>query len=121
MNFYQRFIPNRTELLAPLYELLKKDVKFIWTEETDQAFKRAIEILSSDLVLGIFNYSKTTILISDASNIGIGAVLKQKETELDDDKTMVTIGYFSKKLHPYQINYSATEKECLAIIEALQF
>ncbi|KAH9523000.1 hypothetical protein DERF_006553 [Dermatophagoides farinae] len=121
LNFYQRFIPNRTELLAPLYELLKKDVKFIWTEETDQAFKRAIEILSSDLVLGIFNYSKTTILISDASNIGIGAVLKQKETELDDDKTMVTIGYFSKKLHPYQINYSATEKECLAIIEALQF
>lgn len=120
LNFYQRFIPNRTELLAPLYKLLKKNEKFVWSDETDSAFKKAIEILSSRLVLHIFDYTKCTILITDASNIGIGAVLKQKETELDEDNTMVTIGYFSKKLHPYQENYSITEKECLAIIEALQ-
>ena len=121
INFYQRFIPNRTELLSPMYKLLRKNEKFDWSEENEESFKKIIKILASDLVLHLFDYSKTTILITDASNVGIGAVLKQKNTELDDDNSMVTVGYFSRKLLPYQMNYSATEKECLAIIESIKY
>ena len=121
IGFYQRFIPNKTELLTPLYELLKKDQAFNWTALAETAFNKVIEVLSSDLVLHIFDPSKAVILITDASNVGIGAVLKQKDTELDDDQDMVTVGYFSRKLLPYQVNYSATEKECLAIVESIAY
>ena len=33
VNFYHKFIPNAPTLLAPLYQLLKKNQKFIWTKD----------------------------------------------------------------------------------------
>jgi hypothetical protein len=91
VNYYYKFIPNATKLLNPLYKLLSKDNKFLWTEEC--------------------------ILFTDASKIGLGAVLKQKQS----NGKLHPIGYFSKKLLPYQTNYSVSEIECLAIIESINF
>ena len=52
----------------------------------------------------------------DASDVGVGAVL------LQDDKNGVEhpVCYFSKKLNQHQRNYSTIEKECLALMLALQ-
>ena len=56
-------------------------------------------------------------MFTDASKVGIGAVLKQKQSDGEPHP----IGYFSRKLLPYQKNYSVSELECLAIVEAVNY
>ena len=52
-----------------------------------------------------------------ASNVGIGAVLTQK----GPDDLEHPVAFASFKLKPREQNYSVVEKECLAIVWALQF
>ena len=60
------------------------------------------------------DFTRTFILQTDASGIGVGAVLSQGEEE---DRP---IAYFSWKLLPRERAYLTVEKECLAIILAVQ-
>ena len=117
VNYYHRFIPNRASLLNPLYELLRKNATFEWTEKTHVAFEKVKQILSSEPTLRIFDPELETTLYTDASIIGLGAVLKQ--TQLTGEE--LPVGYFSRKLLSYQRNYSTTELECLAILEAIEY
>ncbi|UYV80913.1 hypothetical protein LAZ67_19002159 [Cordylochernes scorpioides] len=52
----------------------------------------------------------------DASSLGVAGVLKQP----DEQGILHPIGYFSRKLHPYEQNYTASEIETLAIINSVQ-
>lgn len=61
------------------------------------------------------DFKKKFILETDASNYAIGAVLSQ---EYEEGKRVV--GYFSKTMTKHQINYSVTEKECLAVVKAMK-
>ena len=117
VNFYHKFIPNAPKILAPLYQLLKKDQPFIWSENCELAFNQIKNLLTSQPVLSIFNPEKECFLYTDASKVGIGAVLKQNQA----DGELHPVGFFSKKLLDYQLNYSVTELECLAIIEAIEY
>ncbi|CAF1143451.1 unnamed protein product [Brachionus calyciflorus] len=56
-----------------------------------------------------------TRLETDASDIGLGAVLSQKR-----DGEWKPIAYWSRQLIKSEQNYSATEKEALAIVEAME-
>ncbi len=60
------------------------------------------------------DFNRVFILQTDASGVGVGAVLSQGENEDH------TIAYFSRKLLPREISYSTVEKECLAIILAVK-
>ena len=51
LNYYRRFIPAFSDLMHPIQKLLKKNVKFEWTEECDKAFKTAKETLMRDPIL----------------------------------------------------------------------
>lgn len=53
----------------------------------------------------------------DASQVGIGGALKQE----GKDSKLHPVAYFSKKLQPYESNYSISELECLAIVETLDY
>lgn len=67
----------------------------------------------SKVRLSFPDYTKKIILETDASDIGLGSVLRQEDRVL---------GYFSKKLHGAEIIYSIVEKEYLAILlSMLQF
>jgi hypothetical protein len=57
-NFVHRFIPNNAEIMKPIYKLLKKDVKFEWSEESKQAFKCIKTAICEALVLISPNYNK---------------------------------------------------------------
>ena len=120
-GFYRKFIPNFSEIAAPLTDLTKKDrpnrVKD-WLSHHEKAFQTLKSCLTSSpiLWLPVFNEGKPFILRSDASDIGIGAVLLQEfkgEGKLPN-------AYTSKKLLPWERNYSVIEKECLAIIWAIE-
>ena len=48
INFYHKFIPSAAKLLFPLYNLLKKDTKFEWNENCQNAFDQIKEYLCSE-------------------------------------------------------------------------
>ncbi|RWS01610.1 Retrotransposable element Tf2 protein type 1-like protein [Dinothrombium tinctorium] len=117
VNYYHKFIPNAPKLLAPLYKLLKKNEQFKWCDNCENSFNLIKDYLISSPILRIYDPNAHCYIFTDASKIGIGAVLKQK----DENGNMHPVAYFSKKLLSYQQNYSITEIECLAIVEAINF
>jgi hypothetical protein len=117
INYYHKFIENAPTKLKPLYDLLKKNQKFDWSLECNNAFEEIKRYLLSKPILSIYDPLKGCFLYTDTSKIGIGAILKQKQ---ENDK-LHPIAYFSKKLLKYQVNYTATELECLALVEAIVF
>lgn len=91
-------------------ELLKAKVKFVWSNECQQAFENIKSLMCSSPVLIAPQFDKTFMLQVDASQVGAGAVLLQ-----EDDQGMVRpVSFFSKKFNSYQLNYSVIEKEALA-------
>jgi hypothetical protein len=96
--------------------LLSKRNKFLWTEKCQEAFDRLKAILKSAPVLTAPNFNQSFKLSVDASDVGVGAVLIQEDSNGIDHP----VCYFSKKLNKHQRNYSTIEKECLALILALQ-
>lgn len=115
-GWYRRFIKNFSSLVFPISETLSTKKKFVWTTEAQAAFENIKEVLSSAPVLSNPNFEKKFYVHCDASDIGIGAVLVQ----LDENNEEKPIAFMSKKLNSAQRNYSVTERECLAAIEAIQ-
>ena len=100
----------------PLTKLLKKDVPFTWTEDQEKAFQTLKHALVNAPVLAFPDYSKPFLLCTDASGIGLGAVLMQS----DDDGKKRVIAYASRLLNSAEKNYSVTHWEALAVVWALK-
>lgn len=115
INYYGKFIPNLATLLNPLYELLKKDMKWSWTKKCDDAFNKVKNILMSADVLVHYNPEYEIRLTTDASPYGIGCVL----SHVLPDGQEKPIAYASRTLSPAERNYSQVEREGLSIIFAL--
>lgn len=115
IGWYRRFIPNFAELVAPLSSLLKKNRRFEWTEECSKSFEAVRNLLVSAPILSCPNFDKPFMVQTDASAYGLGAVLSQKCE--DGDRV---ISYLSRALTRQEQNYSTTERECLAVIWAVE-
>lgn len=61
------------------------------------------------------DFDKEFLLQTDASDVGIGAVLCQRYGDADKP-----VAYFSRKLLPREKNFPTVEKECLAIVSAVR-
>ncbi len=57
-GFYRHFIPNFAAITGPLTNLFRKDVRWKWSEECQEAFGKVKTILSSALVHRILNFQK---------------------------------------------------------------
>ena len=118
VNFVRKFIPNLATIIEPLVALTRKSVanlktlRNIWGPEQDAAFIKVKELLTSAPVLHFPRFHKPFIIHVDASDCGVGAFLAQK----DDDGELAIIAYFSKRFTSSQQHYSATQKECLAVV-----
>ncbi|GFR20273.1 fatty acid synthase [Trichonephila clavata] len=75
-SYYRRFVHNFADIARPLHELLKQDVKFVWKEH-QSAFIRLKSLLTRYPVLGFFKPEAKTLIHTDASGYGIGAILVQ--------------------------------------------
>lgn len=115
VGWYSKFIPNYTKVVAPLIELLSKKNKFDWGERQDAAFIEIKRKMTEAPIIACPDYSRPFFLQTDASNIGLGAVLFQR----DGDKENV-IAYRSRSLKPAEKNYTTTEKECLAVVWGIE-
>ena len=114
-SWYRRFIPNYATLATPLTKLLKKTQSWIWHTEQQSAYEEIKLCLSNAPVLACPDFEIPFVLQTDASNTGLGAVLTQ--TVRDEEHV---ISYASRTLSEAKIKYSTTEKECLAIVWAIQ-
>ena len=117
IGFYRNFIPNFAALASPLTDLTKKGTKtdIEWGEPQQRAFTTLKACMVNPPVLKLPDLGRTFILQTDASNIGIGAVMLQE----GEDRIKHPVAFASRKLLPREKNYSTIERECLAIIWAI--
>ena len=114
-NYYKKFISDYSTLMKPLSELTSPKVKFKWDEKCQNSFENLKQLLVSAPILGYPKDSGTFVLDTDASDVGLGAVLSQ----IQDDREVV-ISYGSRTLTPQEINYCVTRKELLAIVHHIK-
>ncbi|XP_061716630.1 uncharacterized protein K02A2.6-like [Cydia pomonella] len=112
VNFYAKFCANMSDILKPMYSLLKKNVKWNWDESCDDAFKKIKKVLSSAPVLAHYNPSLPLILSVDSSPYGLGAALTQRGA----DGVERPLCCASRTLNAAECNYSQIDKEALAIV-----
>ena len=115
-GYYRRLCDNFSDVAAPLTSLTSPKVKFVWTADCQRSFEKLKALLTSQPVLKAPDFNKPFAIQVDASDAGIGAVLLQ----LGDDELPHPVCYMSTKLKAYQKCYSTIEKECLALITAIE-
>ena len=115
-GFFRRHIPQYAKIAVPLTHLTKKDTKFTWTDESQEAFDKLKVKLTTAPALRNPDYKKPFEVHCDASKIAVGACLMQK----GDDGTPHAIAYFSRKTKGAEVRYSATDSEALAAVEAVR-
>ncbi|RDX76665.1 Retrovirus-related Pol polyprotein, partial [Mucuna pruriens] len=103
VGFYRRFIKNFNKIALPLSKMLQKNVEFKFEQPYIEAFQELKNRLTSAPILQAPNWELPFVLMCDASNSALAAVLGQR----------AGVG------KPVHLNYTTTEKELLAIIFAL--
>jgi hypothetical protein len=111
MEYYRRFIPDFSRIAKPMTELLKKGVKFVWSEACEKAFHTLRQHLTSAPVLVQSDNSKPFEVFCDASGTGLGCVLMQEGR---------VIAYASWALQPHELNYHTHDLELPAVVHALK-
>ena len=80
-SYYRRFIPGFSTVANPLFALTRKDVEFSWTTACQEAFLKLKELLTEAPVLAFPDFALGFLLDTDASGVGLGAVLAQKQED----------------------------------------
>lgn len=116
-SYFRRFVKDFSIIAKPLYDLIKKNQEFIFGEDQLSAFEKLKLLLVSQPVLCLYSPLLETELHCDASQIGFGPVLIQKQKY---DNKFHPVFYFSKRTTSCESKYHSYELECLAIIYALK-
>ena len=115
VGYYRRFCKNFSSVVAPLTDLLKTNVKYVWSPICQQAFQSVKALLCSPPVLAAPRVDKPFKLQVDASHVGAGAILMQSDGQGMDRP----VSFFCKKFTKHQLHYSVIEKETLALVWSL--
>ncbi len=115
LNYYNKYINNFASLAKPLFNLMKKNVKFEWKKEHDNSFHELKQSLIKYQKLVTVDINEPFYVYTDASNYAIGAVLMQ-----DRNGEKVTVSMRSRLLKNAELNYSTYDKELLAIHDAFK-
>lgn len=116
VNYLRDYVPLYASLAAPLEQLRKlKTIGKEWTDECEASFRGFCAVLSRSPAIEPPKWDSPFIVSTDASQRGVGAVLFQHYDDRDH-----FVCFASKALNKGQRNYSATRRELLAIVFALQ-
>jgi hypothetical protein len=111
VGYYRRFIPDFSRTAKPMTELLKKGVKFEWSQKCEDAFHASRQHLTTAPVLAQPDNTKSFDVHCDASGTGLGCVLMQ------DNRV---IAYASRALRPHEQNYPTHDLELAAVVHVLK-
>jgi hypothetical protein len=96
--------------------LLLKVAKFEWNTTCSDAFSSLKTAFKMAPILGHYDFAKSRVIETDASDFAISAILLQHDSE----GSLRPIAYYSRQLFPAEVNYDIGDKKLLAIIEALR-
>jgi hypothetical protein len=106
-SYYRKHVKGYARLAAPLLELTRKDVDFVWNMGCQQAFQALRTALIRAPILIRPDFKKAFCLDVDWSPKGVGAILSQKEGTLEK-----VVAYASKSLSIAQKKFHPMEGEC---------
>jgi hypothetical protein len=110
-GYYRRFIPDFSRIAKPMTELLKKGVKFDWSQKCEDAFHALRQHLTTAPMLAQPDNTKSFDVYSDASGTRLGCVLMQ-------DNRVTT--YAFRALRSHEQNYPTHDLELAAVVHALK-
>ena len=117
VGYYKRFVKDFAKICRPLHNLTRKNTKFKWTSECEDAFETLKQCLISAPIMAYPRDEGKYILDTDASAYAIGGVLSQvqidEKTGREEEKV---IAYASRVLQPRETRYCARRRELLAIV-----
>ena len=116
-QFCRNFLPSLNIHMAPLYDLLKNNVPFVWDKSCQDAFTFVKDLLSSAPILKIPGVNDRLILETDACNTGVGVCLKFVDSRTNKEHI---IGFGSHKFTTSENNWNIIEKECFAVVFGLR-
>lgn len=120
LNFYRDCLPHQADLQHELNKYLhnrKKNDKtpINWTPEAEKAFEKCRQSISEATTLAYPSIGNDLVIMTDASDHSLGAVLQQKENEV-----WKPLAFFSKTMSATQRRYSVYDRELLAIYSAVK-
>ena len=116
MTYNAKFLPSLSHVLHPLNSLLRKNVKWKWSEEEQKSFDAAKALLANRQYLAHYDVSKPLKVYCDASPKGVGACL----THVMSDGAEQPVAYASRSLREAEQNYAQIEREALSIVFAVK-
>jgi hypothetical protein len=115
-SYYRRYVKGFSQIACPLYNLLKKNTAFHWTDQCEEAFRTLKRCLTSSPILAYPDHSGRFVLDTDASAYGIGAVLSQEQGGQEK-----VIAFASRTLSRSEKNYCVTRRELLAVVYFVKY
>ena len=114
VNYFRDHVPNHSNVVAPLHKMIdhsaKKQSKLSWTPEGATAFEAIKHLISKSPTLYFIHDTAPIVLMTDASDYGVGGYLYQ---EVDGKQQLVAL--VSKALSPTQLRWSVIQKEAYGI------
>ena len=114
-GWYRKFIEKYSHIAAPMTDLLKKDVPFVWTEKQQAAFEKLKTLLTTTPILALPSPDYPFHMYTDASDFAMGGVLMQ-----DQGQGLRPVAFSSKKLSAAEQRYDIYEKEAMSQIYHLK-
>ena len=116
IQYLAKFLPRLSERTERLRKLLKKESKWNWGKEQDEAFNNIKKLLTEEPCLAHYAKDRDNIVTTDASKTGLGITLWQKQS----DGEIKPIAFGSRYLNESEQNYSIGELELLAVVWGLE-
>ena len=114
-GYYRKFIKNSAQISLPLTSLKKNTIPFVWAAACKDAMKTLQQALIRPPILTTSDFNLPFLLQTDWCTTAIMAVLAQRK-----DGAEKNIAYPSHQLKGAELNFSATDGECLAVICAVK-
>ena len=115
-SIFWRILPHFTDIAKALTQLTKADKIWAWNQECQESFDKLKSKLSNTPMLAFPDFKVPFILTTDASTVGLGAVLSQVQEGFERPN------YFaSKQLNKAESAYSVSELETLAVVWATKY
>ncbi|WVZ52931.1 LOW QUALITY PROTEIN: hypothetical protein U9M48_003930 [Paspalum notatum var. saurae] len=107
VGYYRRFIKDFSKTAKPMTSLTKKNAKYVWSSNCEEAFQTLKKLLTSRP----HNRTSPFDVYCDASGNGLGCVLMQEGR---------VIAYASRQLRKHEANYPTHDLELAAVVHALK-
>jgi len=115
-NYYRRFIKDFAKITIPLHILVRKEQKWKWEKEQEEAFGRLKAVFTRKPVLAIPDIDREMRVKADALDYATRGVLL---TKYEDGKWRL-VAFISKSLNTTERNYEIHDKKILVVIRCLK-